>query len=91
MKNAETTRAGAITAALTALLAGCAHLDAAKDDSGFVPLAEAVPDAILELRYCSTYNFVGDRWRRSDRRRGSMRASVGARPAPTSTRPASPT
>ena len=24
-------------------------------------LAEAVPDAILEIRYYSTYNFVGDR------------------------------
>ena len=27
----------------------------------FVPLAEAVPDAILEIRYYSTYNFVGTR------------------------------
>ena len=27
----------------------------------FVLLAEAVPDAILEIRYYSTYNFVGDR------------------------------
>jgi len=32
-----------------------------KDSSGFVKLAEAVPDAILEIRYYSTYNFVGDR------------------------------
>lgn len=31
------------------------------DSSGFVKLAEAVPDAILEIRYYSTYNFVGDR------------------------------
>lgn len=31
------------------------------DSSGFVELAEAVPDAILEVRYYSTYNFVGDR------------------------------
>ena len=61
MKNAKTTWAGAIAVALTVLLAGCAHLDAAKDDGGFVPLAEAVPDAILEIRYYSTYNFVGDR------------------------------
>ncbi len=61
MKNAKTTWAGAIAALLTALLAGCAHLDAAKCDDGFVPLAEAVPDAILEIRYYSTYNFVGDR------------------------------
>ena len=28
---------------------------------GFVRLAEAVPDAILEIRYYSTYNFVGER------------------------------
>ena len=32
-----------------------------KDSSGFVKLSEAVPDAILEIRYYSTYNFVGDR------------------------------
>ncbi|MBQ8971693.1 MAG: M15 family metallopeptidase [Clostridia bacterium] len=31
------------------------------DASGFVLLAEAVPDAILEIRYYSTYNFVGER------------------------------
>ena len=31
------------------------------DHSEFVTLAEAVPDAILEIRYYSTYNFVGDR------------------------------
>ena len=32
-----------------------------EDSSGFVLLSEAVPDAILEIRYYSTYNFVGDR------------------------------
>lgn len=31
------------------------------DPSGFVELAEVVPDAILEIRYYSTYNFVGER------------------------------
>ena len=31
------------------------------DYSQFVNLAEAVPDAILEIRYYSTYNFVGAR------------------------------
>ena len=31
------------------------------DSSGFVLLSEAVPDAILEIRYYSTYNFVGER------------------------------
>ncbi len=33
------------------------------DASGFVVLAEAVPDVILEIRYYSTYNFVGERVR----------------------------
>ncbi len=28
---------------------------------GFVPIGEAVPDAILEIRYYSTYNFIGER------------------------------
>ena len=31
------------------------------DSSGFVLLSDAVPDAIQEIRYYSTYNFVGDR------------------------------
>ncbi len=31
------------------------------DASDFVLLTEAVPDAILEIRYYSTYNFVGER------------------------------
>ncbi len=31
------------------------------DSTGFVVLSEIVPDAILEIRYFSTYNFVGDR------------------------------
>ena len=31
------------------------------DASGFVLLSEAVPDAILEMRYYSTFNFVGER------------------------------
>ena len=40
---------------LPALLLGCSRNDA------FVPIAEAIPDAILEIRYYSTYNFVGER------------------------------
>ncbi len=40
---------------------GCAHFAAIDYHSGFVSLTEAVPDAILEIRYYSTYNFVGDR------------------------------
>ena len=32
-----------------------------EDASGFVLLSRAVPDVILEMRYFSTYNFVGER------------------------------
>lgn len=31
------------------------------DSSQFVTLSESVPDAILEIRYYGTYNFVGAR------------------------------
>ena len=31
------------------------------DPTGFVMLTQAVPDAILEIRYHTTYNFVGER------------------------------
>lgn len=31
------------------------------DSRGFVNLADVIPDAILEIRYYSTYNFVGTR------------------------------
>ena len=31
------------------------------DFSGFVHIGEAVPDVILEIRYYSTFNFIGDR------------------------------
>lgn len=34
---------------------------ATDDNSQFVVLTNVVPDAILEIRYYSTYNFVGDR------------------------------
>ena len=53
------------------LCSGCAAISGASaaadgvklsdDASDFVLLSEAVPDAILEIRYYSTYNFVGDR------------------------------
>ena len=36
-------------------------LSPTEDTSMFVMLADAVPDAILEIRYFSTYNFVGQR------------------------------
>ena len=31
------------------------------DAGGFVSIGEAVPDVILEIRYYSTFNFIGDR------------------------------
>ena len=31
------------------------------DSSDFVNISDVVPDAILEIRYFSTYNFIGDR------------------------------
>ena len=33
----------------------------ADDPSGFVVLGEFIPDIIQEIRYYSTYNFVGER------------------------------
>jgi len=36
-------------------------IPATEDSSQFVNLTDVVPDAILEIRYYSTYNFVGDR------------------------------
>ena len=36
-------------------------LNLSNDSSDFVLLSDAVPDAILEIRYYSTYNFVGKR------------------------------
>ena len=59
-----------IIAASTALLAATACRTACTDDlppQGFVYVAEAVPDAILEVRYYSTYNFIGDRIRGYER------------------------
>ena len=47
--------------AAVCMMAGCANLRVDDGRDGFVSLAEAVPDAILEIRYYSTYNFVGER------------------------------
>ena len=46
---------------LLGLLAGCKQADPAADSSGFVNVTDVVPDAILEIRYFGTYNFVGAR------------------------------
>ena len=55
---AQMLKAQAEYAALTAP-AGLAVAE--NDASQFVNLADAVPDAILEIRYFGTYNFVGER------------------------------
>ena len=54
--------AAALAAAPGMVFAEDQYVSASADDpSGFVLLSDAVPDAILEIRYYSTYNFVGDR------------------------------
>ena len=50
-----------VLAAMSTMLSSCVSNLSCKAPSGFVYIAEAVPDAILEIRYYSTYNFVGDR------------------------------
>lgn len=39
----------------------CLGLVSCKHDDSFVMVTDVVPDAILEIRYFSTYNFIGDR------------------------------
>lgn len=46
---------------LALFLCGTSFAVDVNDSSGFVLLSDAVPDVILEIRYYSTYNFVGDR------------------------------
>ena len=52
-------------AAVTALLSACRNTNSPmapeEDSSDFVAVTDIVPDAILEIRYYSTYNFIGDR------------------------------
>ena len=53
-----------IAAALIGILSACektAKISPTDDRSDFVLLTDAVPDAILEIRYYGTYNFVGTR------------------------------
>ena len=52
----------AVTLAIVLMLSACAACPRGDTaPKGFVHLTDAVPDAILEIRYYSTYNFVGDR------------------------------
>ena len=58
----------AFALAAIALAASACRTDCADSmPPGFVHVAEAVPDAILEVRYYSTYNFIGDRIRGYER------------------------
>lgn len=51
-----------ILACAALILASCSkHVDPTMDRSDFVLITDVVPDAILEIRYYSTYNFVGER------------------------------
>ena len=53
-----------IAATLNFILPNYASAEKFSDDSsGFVVLSDVVPDIIQEIRYYSTYNFVGDRIR----------------------------
>ncbi len=64
MKRSISRRAALILTALALCLSFSCRAEAVapeQDSSGFVELALAVPDAILEIRYYSTYNFVGER------------------------------
>ena len=54
----------AATVFCSIVMVSCANKSgdiSAEDDSEFVMLTDAVPDAILEIRYYGTYNFVGSR------------------------------
>ena len=49
-------------ACVAVVLIGCAkQTDPTMDRSDFVLITDVVPDAILEIRYYSTYNFLGAR------------------------------
>ena len=51
-----------LIAVLSFILPNCVSAEKLSDDSsGFVVLSDVVPDIIQEIRYYSTYNFVGDR------------------------------
>jgi len=51
----------AVFAVMLLALAACRTTGMESAPAGFVHVTDAVPDAILEIRYYSTYNFVGDR------------------------------
>ena len=56
-----------MVAAAMLIVSACRTDCADSTPPGFVHVAEAIPDAILEVRYYSTYNFIGDRIRGYER------------------------
>lgn len=50
---------------VVAIISACRNVESTtlpeEDSSGFVLVTDVVPDAILEIRYYCTYNFIGDR------------------------------
>lgn len=48
-------------AVLALVFASCGNKKANEGSVNFVVITDVVPDAILEIRYYSTYNFVGER------------------------------
>jgi len=51
----------ALTFGVALAITSCSKLEPETDSSDFVLLSDVVSDAILEIRYYSTYNFVGKR------------------------------
>ena len=59
--SAQTAETEAQTEPSYTVVTGEDGIKLSNDPSGFVLLSDAVPDAILEIRYYSTYNFMGKR------------------------------
>ena len=47
--------------ALCFSMVGCKKKAKTYEQEGFVLITDVIPDAILEIRYYSTFNFVGER------------------------------
>lgn len=66
LKNMKKQVISAVLFVICAIMFSCQNkqeqvLNPTDDSSQFVTLTDVVPDAILEIRYFGTYNFVGDR------------------------------
>jgi len=70
-----------LTVILGFALAGCQkNVSPSEDCNQFVNITDAVPDAILEIRYYSTYSFVGARIKIYDAYRPQMGVDHFVRP-----------